>query len=231
MEENNEIVIDDNVESQVIETLSYFTSPIFKISMPQYVDIVREVGEEAIEMLPEDIQPSELNTSKQSASNLQVHTKIQEFGQKAIHLAWHVLKIQGYDMQKFTTYYESMWLQEHHKMSVMEQHIHNSGVQLVGFYFLNVPENSSRLVFHDPRPGKVQINLPESNPKDVTFASQMINFEPKVGDLFFAPAWLPHSFSRHGNDEMLKFVHINVLVQTVPQITQNHTCVNEPVII
>ena len=230
MEENNEIVVEGNVESQVIENLSYFASPIFKIDMSQYIDVVREAGEEAMQLVPEDIQTSELYPTNQSIS-FYAHPKIEEFAQKAIHLAWQVLKIQGYDMQNFTTYYESMWLQEHHKMSGMEQHIHNSGVQLVGFYFLNVPENSSRLVFHDPRPGKVQINLPESNPKDVTFASQMINFEPKVGDLFFAPAWLPHSFTRHGSDDMLKFVHINVLVQTVPQITQNHTCINGPVII
>jgi hypothetical protein len=46
------------------------------------------------------------------------------------------------------------------------------GIQLVGFYFLDLPENSSRLVIHDPRPGKVQIDLPEYDEKNVTFASK-----------------------------------------------------------
>jgi uncharacterized protein (TIGR02466 family) len=228
MKENNEVVVDGNVESQVIENLSYFASPIFKISMPEFIDLIREVGEEA---MITDIETSELYTSKQS-TDFQGHTKIQDFGKKVIQIAWDVLKIQGYDMEHFNTVYESMWLQEHHKMSGMEQHVHGVGVQLVGFYFLDVPENSSRLVFHDPRPGKVQINLPEKNVKDVTFATQMINFTPKEGDLLFAPAWLPHSFTRHGSDETLRFVHINVCVQSVPQVYQNEECsINEPVII
>jgi hypothetical protein len=231
VEENNEIVVEGNVEAEVIESLSYFASPVFKINMSKYVDIVREVGEEAMEVLPEDIEVSELYPSKQSVS-FQGHPKIQDFGQRVIQIAWEILRMQGYDMEKFNTVYESMWLQEHHKMSAMEQHVHNGGIQLVGFYFLDLPENSSRLVFHDPRPGKVQIDLPEKNVKDVTFGTQMINFEPKVGDLFFAPAWLPHSFTRHGNDEMLRFVHINVVTQYVPQVSHSENCsVDEPVIV
>ena len=231
MEENNEIVVDGNVESQVIENLSYFASPIFKIDMPQYIDVVREAGEEAMQLVPEDIQSSELYPSKQSVS-FQAHPKIEEFAQKTIQNAWDILNMQGYDMQNFTTYYESMWLQEHHKMSMMEQHIHGYGIQLVGFYFLDVPPDSSRLIFNDPRPGKVQNDLPEADTRNVTFASKMINFEPKAGELIFAPAWLPHSFSRHGSDEILRFVHINILVEYKPQVCQNeHPPEDGPVII
>ena len=209
----------------------YFPTPINLISMPDYIDVVREVGEEAMTIVPEEIQPTELYPSKQSVM-FQGHPKVQDFGKEAIQFAWHILNMQGYDMQRFNTFYESMWLQEHHKMSVMEQHIHDGGVQLVGFYFLDVPPLSSKLVFYDPRPGKIQVNLPEVNAMNITLATKMINIEPKAGDLIFAPSWLPHSFSRHGSDETLRFVHINVIVQAVPQITQNHTCnINEPVII
>ena len=231
MEENNEIVVEGNVESQVIENLSYFASPIFKIDMPQYIDVVREAGEEAMQLVPEDVTVSELYPSKQSVS-FQAHPKIEEFAQKTIQNAWDILNMQGYDMQNFTTYYESMWLQEHHKMSSMEQHIHGYGIQLVGFYFLDVPPDSSRLIFNDPRPGKVQNDLPEADARNVTFASKMINFEPKAGELIFAPAWLPHSFSRHGSDETLRFVHINILVERKPQVCQNDECSKDgPVII
>jgi hypothetical protein len=194
----------------------YFPTPINIISMPEYIDIVREVGEEAMTMLPEEIQPTELYPSKQSVS-FQGHPKIQEFGKETIQIAWDILNMQGYDMQKFNTFYESMWLQEHHKMSAMDQHIHDGGIQLVGFYFLDTPPESSKLVFYDPRPGKIQINLPETNVKNITSATKMVNFEPKAGDLIFAPSWLPHSFSRHGSDETLRFVHINVVAQAVPQ--------------
>jgi hypothetical protein len=214
-----DVVVEGNIESQVIENLSYFASPIFKIDMPQYVDVVREAGEEAMQLVPEDIPVSELYPAKQSVA-FQAHPKIEEFAKKTIQNAWDILNMQGYDMKNFTTYYESMWLQEHHKMSLMEQHVHGYGVQLVGFYFLDVPSNSSRLIFNDPRPGKVQNDLPENDARNVTFASKMINFEPKAGELIFAPPWLPHSFSRHGSDEALKFVHINVVVESKPQVCQ-----------
>ena len=217
----NKIVVENDVETDVIDSLSYFSSPIFKISMPKYIDIVREVGEEVMQMTIEDVVVNELYPTNHSIP-FQGHPKISEFAKKVIQLAWDTLKIQGYDMDKFNTFYESMWLQEHHKMSGMDQHIHNNGVQLVGFYFLDVPENSSHLIFHDPRPGKVQINLPEANVENVTFATQMINFAPKKGDLFFTPSWLPHSFSRHGNDEMLKFVHINITVEKIPDYCQKN---------
>lgn len=98
-------------------------------------------------------------------------------------------------------------------MSGMEQHVHMFGAQIVGFYFLEAPENSSRVVFHDPRPGKVQINLPEQDQSMATVASHMINFQPKPGLLIFSNAWLPHSFTRHASDKPLKFVHFNLTVQ------------------
>jgi len=88
------------------------------------------------------------------------------------------------------------------------------------------------LIFNDPRPGKVQNDLPENDARNVTFASKMINFEPKAGELIFAPAWLPHSFSRHGSDEALKFVHINVVVEKNAQICQTeHPSEDVPTII
>jgi hypothetical protein len=103
----------------------------------------------------------------------------------------------------------------------MEQHVHGGGVQIVGFYFLEVPEGSSRVVFHDPRPGKVMSELPQKDVTQATSASQMINFEAKPGMMIFSNAWLPHSFTRHAGDTPLKFVHFNLAV--IPAQQQN-TC-------
>ena len=33
---------------------------------------------------------------------------------------------------------------------------------------------------------------------------------PKAGLLVFAPAWLPHAFTRHGNTVPLRFIHFNI---------------------
>ena len=106
-----------------------------------------------------------------------------------------------------------MWTQEHYKHSSMEQHVHGYGAQIVGFYFLEVPEGSSRVIFHDPRAGKVQNDLPERDPNNASIASRMINFEPKPGLLMLTNSWLAHSFTRHASDKPIKFVHFNLNVQ------------------
>jgi hypothetical protein len=229
---NNEIESSNPIK---IENLSFFASPVFKISMPDYIDIVKEVSEEVfqetIKNVPELADVNEIYPTRQSGS-FHNHQKLQEFSQDVIQLSWEVLNAQGYDMKNFTTMYEAMWLQEHHKMSGMEQHVHKGGIYLVGFYFLDVPKNSSRLIFYDPRPGKVQIDLPQADMRSVTLSSDTINIEPSPGDLFFSPSWLPHSFSRHGSDNVLKFVHINISVQNTPQMDQEEKIYNdEPIVI
>ena len=44
-----------------------------------------------------------------------------------------------------------------------------------------------------------------------------INFTPKPGMFMFAPAWLPHAFSRHGSKKPFRFIHFNMGVQAVRQ--------------
>jgi len=75
-------------------------------------------------------------------------------------------------------------------------------------------------MFHDPRGGKVQINLPETDMSNATPASNTINFAPEPGMLIISNAWLPHSFGRHGSEKPIKFVHFNLSVRYNPP----HTC-------
>jgi uncharacterized protein (TIGR02466 family) len=120
-------------------------------------------------------------------------------------------------MQDKAVSFTEMWTQEHHKHSAMDAHVHGFGSQIVGFYFLETPKNCSKVVFHDPRAAKVQIDLSEQDIKMATPASKMINFEPKAGMMIFANSWLAHSFTRHAADSPIKFVHFNLTVISQPQ--------------
>jgi uncharacterized protein (TIGR02466 family) len=131
--------------------------------------------------------------------------------------AWNILNEQGYAMQDKAVSFTEMWTQEHHKHSSMDAHVHGFGSQIVGFYFLETPEDCSHVVFHDPRSGKVQIDLPEQDMNIATPASKMINFTPKPGMMIFANSWLSHSFTRHAAEQPIKFVHFNLTVIQQPQ--------------
>jgi uncharacterized protein (TIGR02466 family) len=203
------------VENQ-LSSWNYFPTTIYTIERLDFLKVVQEVSDERLEekKSKDNLDPI---YPVMMTDNLFTDDRISKFCDYVGATAWNILEAQGYAMTNMVTTFTEMWTQEHHKHSLMEQHVHGFGAQLVGFYFLETPENCSNLVFHDPRAGKVQVNLPEANVNMATPASQMINFTPKPGMMIFANSWLAHSFTRHSADKPIKFVHFNLTVQQAPQ--------------
>jgi uncharacterized protein (TIGR02466 family) len=138
--------------------------------------------------------------------------RISDFSNYIVNTAWQILNSQGYDMQEKTTRFTSMWLQSHHKYSMMERHIHPDDSQIIGFYFLDTPENCNRMIIYDPRSAKVQISMQENDSTELSYASNMIYFAPEPGMLYFINSWVPHSFSKNGSDDPCNFIHFNIKV-------------------
>jgi uncharacterized protein (TIGR02466 family) len=193
------------------DTLSaniYFPTVIYSIEKPEFLEAVNKVAEEALV----EVRKSALNEiyPVHMTGNLFDKPEIIPFQYYVGGTAANILTEQGYNLEGFDTYYSEMWCQEHFKHSAMEQHVHGAGSQIVGFYFLEAPEDGSRILFHDPRAGKPLISWAEKDMTQASFASNIINFEPKAGLLIFTNAWLPHSFTRHGSDKPIKFIHFNL---------------------
>jgi uncharacterized protein (TIGR02466 family) len=201
-----------------LQVAHHFPCPIYIIERPDFLETVNAVSEEG---LAESRKAQSLNEIYPvvMSGNFFGDPRMARFSEFVGATAWNILNEQGYAMEDKVVQFTEMWTQEHYKHSSMEQHVHGFGVQIVGFYFLEAPEDSSRVVFHDPRSGKVQNDLPEQNMINATPASRMVNFEAKEGRLIFSNSWLPHSFTRHASDKPVKFVHFNLTV------TQAHpTC-------
>lgn len=196
-----------------LEVIQIFPTAIYKTNIPEHIDNLRLAALDNV--VPKE-SLNELHPCQMSG-NLTHDERVYEFAKHVIQTSWNILSEQGYDLSGKQTVFESMWMQEHHKTSGMEQHIHNNGVQLVGFYFLDTPENSSSLMLHDPRTGKITVDLKKGDESQGTFSASIIGLVPKAGDLFFTNAWLPHSFTRHGNEEPLRFIHINISVKDAPE--------------
>jgi uncharacterized protein (TIGR02466 family) len=196
-----------------IEHFVYFPSSISTVDGFGFLDLVSAVANEELEKTK--IQHPKLDEiyPVRITGNLVENARLQEFNDFVATSAWQVLTHQGYATENMGMFLSEIWVQEHHKHSLMEQHVHGSGLQMIGFYFLNAPENCSKAIFHDPRPGKVQTNLPEKDVSQATFGSNMVNFSPKPGMLLLTNSWLPHSFTRHASEEPLLFVHLNLGVQ------------------
>jgi uncharacterized protein (TIGR02466 family) len=191
----------------------YFPSSIYTINKPEWLETVNGVGREYLNIAKKNKPKHNLLDKLYPVVMTESHQQDERIRDIVLYVAqtgWNILDSQGYAMQNFEVTVDDWWLQDHHMHSANEEHIHPFGAQLTGFYFLECPPDCSRVVIHDSRPAKRQINLPEKNMNDLTLASTSINFEPKPGMLMIAPAWLPHSFSRHGSKKPFRFIHFNL---------------------
>lgn len=201
-------------KKDVIDGNIYFPTIVYQIEKPEFLETVNKVAEEELvhirKKTPNEIYPVHMT------GNLFDKPEIIPFQYYVGGTAMNLLNEQGYDLEGFETYFSEMFCQEHYKHSGMEQHTHGAGSQIVGFYFLETPENCSKVVFHDPRVGKPMISWNEKDLSQATFASNAINFTPRPGLLMFTNAWLPHSFTRHEADSPIKFIHFNIGLRASP---------------
>jgi uncharacterized protein (TIGR02466 family) len=204
------------VQNTQLQVAYHFPCPIYVIERPDFLELVNTVSEENLEVQRKERELNEIYPLYMT-QNYFADSRMVSFSEFIGATAWNILNEQGYAMQDMAVQFTEMWTQEHHKHSSMDAHVHGFGSQIVGFYFLETPEDCSRVVFHDPRAGKVQIDLPEQDLNMATPASKMINFTPKPGMMIFANSWLAHSFTRHAAEQPIKFVHFNLTVVPQPQ--------------
>ena len=206
----------DVISNTQLQVAYQFPCPIYLIERPDFLEAVKTVSDEFLEIQHKTHKIDEIYPVIMSGNYFADH-RMAGFSEFIGSTSWNILNEQGYAMQDKAVQFTEMWTQEHHKHSSMEAHIHGFGSQIVGFYFLETPENCSNLVFHDPRAGKVQIDLIEQDSNMATPASRIINFTPKAGLMIFANSWLAHSFTRHAAEQPIKFVHFNLTVIQQPQ--------------
>lgn len=205
----------NKINKNDFDEIQLFSTPIYTTFDLESVELVKQVSQ--------DPQYYEHNDTKMSGSFFH-DERIFDFAQFVLQSSWNILKHQGYLMENYQTIYESMWLHTHEKHSYMEHHTHGNGNQIVGFYFLEVPENSMQLLLHDPRAGKIQMDLDESDNTQVTHGSKFVVLNPQVGQLILTPAWLAHSITANQSNNPVKFVHINIQAQR----TGNNQCCQKP---
>lgn len=220
---NTEVVGDvtpevkEEAPQEQLNSFMYFPTPVYTIKKEEFLVDARTVFNEHISAIKKEQKGKKDKLAEQlypvtMTGNL-FDPRLDKLLSYIAGTAWNILQGQGFKMVDKVTFFTEFWGQEHHKHSAMDEHVHPYGAQIVGFYFIDVPPESSRIVVHDPRPGKVMAHMPEDNAANVTEASNMINFVAEPGMMFFANSWVPHSFTRHGSLKPLKFIHFNIGVR------------------
>jgi hypothetical protein len=197
------------------EAYYYFPSAVYASKKPEFLKAVNEVSEEMLGKLTHDVHELyPMHNTDNFANDPRVQDFVQYIGQNA----WGILQSQGYAMDSFNVMVDAMWTQEHHKHSLMEQHVHGGGYQLVGFYFLRHRKDAQEPCSMTREAARCRSTCRKHDMSNATPASNIINFLPEPGMMLISNAWLPHSFGRHGSDKPIKFVHFNLSVQYAPPV-------------
>ena len=188
-----------------LEAMTAFPTMIYSVEKPEFISQVSTV---ALDMLKSAQPANDLHPVRMTGP-MEMDPRLQEFARFTAITAGNIFTDQGYQTAGQGAYFQSMWCQEHHRSSDMTQHTHPDAL-VVGFYFFDVPENSSAITFFDPRAGKVATPIAEARMEDITPASNAFHMAPRPGLLVFTNSWLPHAFTRHAGATPLRFVHFNI---------------------
>jgi len=145
------------------------------------------------------------------STQLVTDSQFRDFRNYVGQKSWEFLDHSGFDMTKYTTFFEQMWVQEFAKKGGGHHsaHIHwNTHVN--GFYFLKGSEKTSYPLFHEPRTGARTTKLHLKDHKGVWSGTELINFKPEPGLLIFFPGYLEHEFSVDYGKDPFRFIHFNI---------------------
>lgn len=193
--------------TDILENTICFPTIVYSIKKYEFFGDVYKAATEALAGQKQDL--NEIYPVRMTG-DLSEDPRMRPFCEYVAITALNILKEQGYQVADKAAFFSELWCQEHHKHSAMDQHVHHNGVQIVGFYFLDVPDGSSAATFFDPRAGKVQGGILEANMADITYASNAFHFKAEPGTLLLTNSWLPHAFTRHAGETPFRFVHFNI---------------------
>lgn len=136
--------------------------------------------------------------------------------------SFNFLEEQGYDLSNYSLNVLDLWVQEFAKNGGGNHNTHvHSNSHVSGFYFLKCSNKTSYPIFHDPRPCKLMIQLPEKNKSLITEASESVPLFPSPGTFVFFNSYLGHEFPVDLGVEPFRFIHFNI--QALPkQIFNNN---------
>ena len=200
---------------------NYFPTPVWTVYEPQFVKELNKASDPYIKAskkrLADDIKKRNKTYGNKGDKGFVYHStslaggpKFNQLSRYIVDTATNLLKEMGHDLNNHVVFLTELWVQEFPKDGCGHHsaHTHWNG-HISGFYFLKSGETTSRPVFHDPRPGKTMIGLPEVKKENITYASQEVSYNTKPGTMVFFPSYLTHEYPPDIGYDTFRFIHWN----------------------
>lgn len=186
-----------------MKEFNYFSSPIYREERPDWVQ--KTLG--GVNKYYDEVKNNCQSNVVIQTANMQSDPKLKFLKDHFLKTSVAILKSQGYIVENYDFFVPAMWAQNIECNGGNIRHVH-SNAQMVGFYFMETPENSSYPVFSDPRPAKEMADLDVEQSFEVRHGTKEIHFNNLMpGTFLYSNAWLPHQFIPNYSKKPTKFVH------------------------
>mgnify|MGYP005998709525 CR=1 FL=1 len=195
-----------------------FKCPLYRAHKPEWVKELNKASDPIIERVrkswkkkirdPKD--PTKRMPNSLHSELLWQYPEFKLLTELILQQSWNILYWQGYDLKNRIPMMTELWVQEFPEEGGFHDiHAHGNN-HVSGFYFLKCNEKTSHPVFHDPRPGKIMMDIPMREPSKINYGSSQIHYKVKPGDFIFFPSYMPHAYVHHEGKEKFRFIHFNL---------------------
>jgi len=209
-----------------LHSFSLFDTILYKAEVPEYLknkdfmSVCDEYTDQAIsnakKLIDERNKKFKMDAkdhgmSYHSSAEMYKDERFSNFELLIRNTAKNILENQGFDLSNHSIDYTEMWIQKfaYEGGGHQDTHVHWDN-HISGFYFVECSDRTSKPVFHDPRPGRMMLNLPIKNHNKLCPAMERQIISVKPGTLLLFNSWLPHQFSVDNGIDPFRFIHFNL---------------------
>ena len=187
-----------------MEKFEYFPTQINREERPDFLEELSPIFEHAIK------EVSDYGGNLLQSNLLLENTKTTNFKSYLLLSSVNILRGQGYSTDKYDFYLSGLWAQEIKDFASTNVHTHKNS-QLCGWFFIEVEEESSYVVYHDTRANKAIIELDYNQGNEILNATGAIFFNNlRAGTCLFNNSWVPHQIVSNGNKKPTRCFHFVV---------------------
>ena len=185
---------------------SFFITPVFSFNLEGYSSLKDDI----LEFRKEDqigVKGRSTNGGWHSKDNLHNHPNFSDLRSEIFNFADEAflhLGVQKMYMPEIT----GMWgiINPPGSSNRLHNHPYNF---LSGVFYLQVPEDSGQIIFHDPKPQAEVLSPPKVENHSIHVAHR-VNFKPKNGTLIFFPSYLNHEVEENNSQDDRIIVSFNI---------------------
>lgn len=187
-----------------MQSFAYFPAIVYRDERPDLI-------EKIIPLSVQYLDQARIPESPIVQSSLLMHDQaFREISDYILLSSVNILRDQGYAVDRYDFYIQSLWVQETKNGAGTNVHVHKNS-QICGWMFLEAPEGGGYPVYHDTRQNKTMVELDFVQGDEVVNATNMIHFNNvHPGSVLFSNSWMNHQLVGGSSELPTRCIHFVV---------------------